>query len=403
MKKRFFWPLAALVFALVFSMMFIVACDDDDDDNDDADDDVADDDAVDDDVADDDAVDDDAVDDDTIADDDTVDNPFSEAEQNLGEWAWIEVDGAMCRDGSGTGFGLRLQEGAQKLMIYLQGGGACFDAGSCADNPDNFAQTDFDAFVAGLGEQGVFNLDNEDNSVMGWNHVFVPYCTGDVHSGSFTDSEVPGVDGKQQFVGYLNMLAYLELLAPYFADADQVLLSGTSAGGYGTLASYPQVADAFAPTQVVLLDDSGPMFEDNAAFSPLLQLVVRNLWGIVLPENCPEATQLFGDGLENLQLCMAEHYPDANFGFFSFMEDDTMRDFLGILEPVPADTYRQALLALRDDFLVPTGRWSTFYMEGTSHGSLETDGTYFTYQAGGVNLTDWVEGLLMGVPASVGP
>ena len=71
-------------------------------------------------------------------------NPFEEAEQNPGEWVWIPVEGTSCRDGSPTGMGVRLQEGADKLVIYLEGGGACFSILTCAlYNPDHFSEEDF--------------------------------------------------------------------------------------------------------------------------------------------------------------------------------------------------------------------------------------------------------------------
>src|SRR5687767_3519934 len=34
-----------------------------------------------------------------------------------GEWTWIPVDGAKCRDGSPTGFGVRPQTGSKKLVL----------------------------------------------------------------------------------------------------------------------------------------------------------------------------------------------------------------------------------------------------------------------------------------------
>ena len=133
---------------------------------------------------------------------------FSKAISAEGEWAWIPRDDTFCRDGSTTGIGLRLLPDAKAVMIYLQGGGACYDAQSCAENKsapiagENFSQDKFQAWVTTLGNQGVFNTTNPSNPVARWNHVYIPYCTGDLHGGERTNVNVPGVTGEQQFVGY---------------------------------------------------------------------------------------------------------------------------------------------------------------------------------------------------------
>ena len=65
-----------------------------------------------------------------------------------GDWTWIPVDGAVCRDGSGTGFGVRPSAtGSDKLVIYLEGGGACFNGTTCGINPGSFGSAAFTAWT----------------------------------------------------------------------------------------------------------------------------------------------------------------------------------------------------------------------------------------------------------------
>ena len=47
---------------------------------------------------------------------------FKEAEANMGQWTWVDVAGAQCRDGSATSLGVRLQENADDLVIFMEGG-----------------------------------------------------------------------------------------------------------------------------------------------------------------------------------------------------------------------------------------------------------------------------------------
>lgn len=393
-----------ILLSLLIVTGYLVACGDDDDDNDDQDDDDAtDDDATDDDAADDDAVDDDAIDDDAADDDTGPSSPFDEAEANPGEWVWIEMEGSICRDGSSAGIGARLQTGADKLMIFLEGGGACFDADSCSDNPENFNEDTFAERIEEDLTEGIFNDDEADNPLAAWNIIFVPYCSGDLHSGDSTDMTVPGVDGVQQFLGYANAGNAIAIAEEYFTDIVQVMLSGQSAGGFGTLMNYPQMVAAFAPLPVVLLNDSGPLHRDNAVLSPLLQLGVRALWGVVVPEDCTECNGLFGDGIENIQPYLAETYSDGVFGLFSTTGDETIRDFFGVFGEITPEMYRAAIIDLRDNLLLPTGRWSTYYMEETFHTFTTDDDRFYEIVVDDTPLTTWVADLLTAVPDAVGP
>ena len=82
----------------------------------------------------------------------------------------------------------------------------------------------------------------------------MPYCTGDVHAGNNPQGVIDTLK-PQQFVGYVNMGLYLKRIVPTFPGMTQVLLTGVSAGGFGALANYVQVAKEFDPIPVSLLDD----------------------------------------------------------------------------------------------------------------------------------------------------
>src|SRR5438876_4574074 len=50
-----------------------------------------------------------------------------------GLWHWVYVEGAVCGDGSQTGFQYICRTGstAGPLLVYLEGGGACFGGDTC--------------------------------------------------------------------------------------------------------------------------------------------------------------------------------------------------------------------------------------------------------------------------------
>ena len=106
--------------------------------------------------------------------------------------------------------------------------------------------------------------------------VFIPYCTGDVFAGDRRDVDVSRSVRSQQFVGYSNMTRFLEHIAPTFSDADQVLLTGFSAGGFGALLNYDQTKEIFGDTPVYMVDDSGIPLQTR--ISPLAYKISGVSW-----------------------------------------------------------------------------------------------------------------------------
>lgn len=329
------------------------------------------------------------------------DEVFAEAEANVGQWTFIEVEGAQCRDGSDTGFGIRLQEGADDLVIYLEGGGACFNSATCAGNDPNYTESDFTAFAAQRGGLGIFST-AASNPVGDWNAVYVPYCTGDVHGGSAPNAQVPGVEGTQQFVGHLNIERYLALLAPYLDDTDKVLLTGSSAGGFGSLVNFGAVAEAFGDADPYLLDDSGPIFAADNVYSPQLNAGFNGLYNFAAAFPA-DAAPLFGpDGLEDVYDYYADRYPNATFGLASYLQDETIRFFFGFGQPDGTITGDEYAAGLRDLRAGLPDNWGTFYAAGNAHTFLPFPDRYAA-SVNGVAFTEWLGDLLDGEARDVSP
>ena len=292
---------------------------------------------------------------------------FDEAAANPGVWTWIPIEGAYCRDGSPAGLGLRTHVDGPGLVIFMHGGGGCFNADTCDMNRPAFGGDDFTAWVEQMGDKHIFNPDNGMNPVRDWHAAFISYCTGDFHGGTRSGVDVPGGPTDQSFVGHDNMVLMTTLLSDYFRDVEHVLLVGSSAGGFGTTLNYVHVAEAFAPTRVTLLDDSGPFLPNNEAFRPCLQRLMRDLWGLdaVLPADCASCFSASGDGLSNLFAHLGATYPEARFGLLSTTGDLVARTGFGygrnncdpnVTLPVPVDDYTTGLFELRDGL---PGNWAT--------------------------------------------
>ena len=331
-------------------------------------------------------------------------------------WQWVPIQGSMCRNGSATGIGVSAKPGAKNLMIYLEGGGACFNALTCAGNASSYAASDFASFGTGEGTTGLFNRGDTANPMADWNMVYVPFCTGDVHAGNKTDATVSGVNGKQQFVGYVNVTRALARLVPTFPGLEKVLLTGTSAGGFGAAANYPQAARAFAPVPVYDLDDSGPPMSDPYA-AACLQKAWADTWGFdktVLADcgsDCSDPTNYTIDAT----IHTAKMYPNIPFGLIEDTADSVITLFYGfganncagIPSPLSGATFTAGLLDSRAK-LAAYPNIGGFIFQGTDHTTLET-ASFDTRTAGGgdaatVKLTDWVNTLITdGKVSNVGP
>ncbi|MBZ5712776.1 pectin acetylesterase-family hydrolase [Nannocystis pusilla] len=326
-----------------------------------------------------------------------------------GLWSWVPFPDSMCRDGSTTGLGVRYG-GGDGLVIYFEGGGACFNSGTCALNElwSNFGEFKFDAWALGIGKGGLFD-DDPQNPVRDWSFVYVPYCTGDVHAGDRENVGIDGVLGAQQFVGYRNVAAYLERLVPTFGDAGHVLVTGSSAGGFGAALNYDRIAGAFPNSAVTLLDDSGPPMSDQ--YLPVcLQERWRELYNFedTLPADCVECFHEDGGGIYNLASFLGEKWSDQRLALFSSEQDGVIRTFFGYgLEDCdggtyPGPTFEDGLYQLRDEILGASPVWGSYFVGGTGHTILSSPG-YYTTEVDGVPLTDWLDALLHGDVSHVSP
>jgi hypothetical protein len=325
------------------------------------------------------------------------------------QWTWIPISGSKCLDGSATGFGFRPSSSSNKLFIYLEGGGACFNGSTCAIALTAFGQAAFTGWAGTVGTTGIFDTTQSANPVRDWNAIYVPYCSGDVHAGNATGADVPGGPQNQDFVGYDNMALYLQRIVFSFKNADDVLLTGISAGGFGAAFNYDRVASAFCPTKVALLDDSGPPMSDTY-LAPCLQKQWKGLWNLktTLPAGCG-CDDADGGGIINYVTFLSDTWPNSRMGLISSTQDAVISTFYGFgsdgctsSTPLSGATYAAGLDDLRKNYLSKSGMWGTYFIDSTTHTYLLGPGFYSTTVSGKA-LPEWVGDLLAGHAGNIGP
>jgi len=314
-------------------------------------------------------------------------------------WTWVPFPESRCMNDSSTGIGVNWHGDSRKLLIYLEGGGACFNLFTCSTvaHQNGFGEADMASTAQDYGSAGVFNRADPDNPFRDWNYVFVPYCSGDVHAG-LNESGT----GGRTMVGYRNIGMYLERLSPTFPDAEQVVLAGSSAGGFGSAFNYDRVARAFDYRPVYLLDDSGPPMSDTY-LTPCLQQQVRDAWKLddSLPADCAACRGADGGGLVNLATFLGEKYPNQRQGLVTSNRDGVIRTFFGFgypsctnSTPMPESVFAMGIEELTQ-ILAPQTSFKEFVLDSSVHVWL-LDPTLGGTVSNGVKLTDWLRGLLDG-------
>lgn len=324
-----------------------------------------------------------------------------------GVWTYLEFPDTACRDGSPAGIAVSLSPRSKKVMIYLEGGGACFDAFTCAINPANTS------LMRTERTDGVFSRENLENPVRDWNFVYVPYCTGDTHGGARPDATVEGVRGRQQFVGYLNMQKFLQRIVPTFRDATDVLLTGVSAGGFGTAQNAVLVQRAFDKVKVKMIDDSGPPLS-RASIPECLQKKWRTLWNFdeTFLRECGASCPNSNDFSQDYGLFLAKAFQDRPSGLISSDRDSIIAGFFGagldnctgtaLLTPLPAADFQKDLLAYREKVRVYPN-FGTYFPASFDHTWIGDNG-FFSVKVQGVRLLDWFGKIVGGqAPGHVGP
>ena len=327
-------------------------------------------------------------------------------------WTWIPKDNMFSRNGSTTGYIANLKPDATKLVIYLQGGGACFNPAVCGQNANSFGEADAQSTIANLQSPLIFNRGNADNQFADWHYIFVPYSTGDVHSGTNSDADVPnGGPADQLMVGATNFSAIVEDLQAYFntnGAPDEILVTGSSAGGYGVYLNFVQIADAFG-TDITLtgLADASPIFFDTNLFAECLNANWEVLWNFDYPDDLDNLVSgTYAYDVQKVYEYASVKYPNANFGLISTYEDDVIRQFLsfgtagctGLPGVLSGTAFKNGLIDMQNT-LVNFPNWKVFFTEGTAHTFLGSP--TLNQSVNGMDLNDWIAQLRAGNAADM--
>ena len=302
------------------------------------------------------------------------------AEDVAGGWTYIQLDeNEDCAFGTPFGFFHRPNPDASRLLIYFQGGGACWEWVSCSGMFDTSVDPselrDF---------RGIFDASNPDNPFKDFAMVFIPYCTGDVHVGDADrrySEDGPSVAHR----GAHNVNQALQWATAHHDQSTQVVISGASAGSYGAIFHAPRIADLYPDADLVTIGDSGvPLLND---YEEILEQwgagsVLRPAWGIRADVPLTLEQALF----------QAATPPQMQAVVHITSDQDAIQSAFYMISGSPA--FRASTYALLDHLdQEPNG--ATFVVAGRDHGLMRTD-RFYAYEADGVTLVEWIGDLISG-------
>jgi hypothetical protein len=301
-------------------------------------------------------------------------------------WKRIVPGGdCQCADGSEYSFYTRAAN-PKKVVLYLDGGGVCWSAQTCAPNSGNKYQTTVDA----PSGEGVFDFTNRRNPFADYSFVYVPYCTADVHLGNATTRYAPGL--TIQHKGYVNGTAALDYLTRAFPNATDVVVIGASAGSVTSPLYAGLVSDRLPDAHIAAFADSSGSYPDVPALNNLL---TGSAWQAdkAIP-NWPGKTA--GQrSMPGLFVMSGRHDPNIVFARHDYAYDEDQKFHLA-LAGVPGDVL--ALIQANETQIEAAGvNLYSYTAPGSEHVAFQKE-RFYTETVNGIALVDWVTKLLEGQP-----
>lgn len=315
-------------------------------------------------------------------------NPYADGEPIEGgpdHWTWVSFPESSCANGTPAGLAVSIGT-TKRVFLYLEGGGACWSEATCfGANPTAVRTTTgvSASDVPGMGGNTPFNRQDTNNPFREYSFVYVPYCTGDVHAG---DAERTYGAHSMKHFGRRNVEAFLHRLVPTFADAERVVLSGSSAGGFGSYLNFDRVQTAFREIPVDLIDDSGQPLPASVV-SPMQAW--KDAWN--LGENFPSDCVGCGDSFEPALAYYATKYPKSRLALLTFATDPTIAAYMQL----NASQFTGALATLLSTTFDAHPNTKYFVLSGSSHVLLSD----MRRKTGGVSLAAWLGAMQAADPA----
>ena len=316
----------------------------------------------------------------------------------------------VCADGSPYTYYVRPGT-VNKLVVEFEGGGACWNGSTCAGAVYRPNVSGGPAALTTI--TGIYDHANLANPVGDWYHVFVSYCTADVHLGDSTQTYT--TDSGEMTIehnGQANVAAVLDWVGAEFEAPEAVFVTGCSAGAYGAALYTPQIATRYPDADITQLGDCGAGVIPETFATGTDGLRRWNI-GAVLPDGVDLEGGVPATFLADAYTAIGNAYPEVTLAQYNSLYDRTQIYFYALqLGLNPED---EAALETAGESWVPglvesltqlqtalPGRFSSYTsllddntdpLDGTLH-CLITRPDFYTLSTSGTPFITWLDNLL---------
>jgi len=297
-----------------------------------------------------------------------------------------------CSDGSDYRFFVRPGDPA-KLLVYFQGGGACWNGENCDPHIDpSYKRTVED----GEPERydGIFDFEHPENPFRDYSVVFAPYCTGDVHLGdNVATYQAPATENHEahevtiRHRGIVNANAVLEWTYGHFLRPRRIFVTGSSAGAIPSPYYAWQIGETYPDARLAQLGDAAGGYRRSA------ESTYQRMqdWGTLdylsrhseFADMEPEAFTY-----ESLYIAAAKRYPGVTFAQYDAAEDAVQKRFLAMAGN-DTDTLQELLEQNQADIRAEVDNFRSYIAGGDSHTILARP-EFYQLHVDGVRIRDWV-------------
>ena len=324
--------------------------------------------------------------------------PRSPGGSEDGQWEKVVPGGdCECADGSEFAFFERRAD-PTKVVFFLDGGGSCFDAETCAfTGLGTGGEANYDWSIYGedpAREGGIFDLARADNPFGDYSFLYVPACTGDAHLGDVTRKYSPQLTVEHN--GFVNGTAALDYLAENYPDATQVVVVGKTTGSVAAPVYGGLVSDRFPDAHVIVFGGQSGSIPDDPELNAE---ILGELWGAY--DNMPDWEVNKGLtardwGPPRFWIQAGLHNPEIVMARFDYAYDSSAAEGAETLGLDPSELL--AVIDANEAAIEEAGVvLHSYTAPGSDHGIFEWP-VFYELEVNGVTLVDWVAALIAGEP-----
>lgn len=316
------------------------------------------------------------------------------AQDDLPNWdeledGWNQIDTGgetTCSRGDPYAFYVRKTDTPENVMIFFDGGGACWNQITCSVDRPTFTET-VDSFEGITNfATGIFDYDNELNPLADYTTIFVPYCTADIHMGDATVDYNDELSVEHR--GAVNSQAVLDWVFANIDTPEHLFITGSSAGAYGSIYWTPALAENYPDARITQFGDAGIGVSPDGW--PVLEI-----WNIF--ENIADYEDLAIDpatfSVSDIYAGAALMFPDIDFAEYTSASDEVQAQFYNFSQ-LGGPSWQEGMYTILDD-LDMLENFDSYVAGGDSHTILPSP-LFYLAESNGVSFLEWFTAFLNG-------